>query len=422
MKFYSFFKVGGGFRAEDYDKLMYLTNDKWIKWDRKKPPTEFIELGGADGNYEAPDVWIKPTDSVVVGVKAASVGPSDSFKTNFTLRFPRFTTLKTDKDWQSALSIDGFMDLKAQVDAEIEKEMKVDSSRKQSSKRIKKELTIAGNDDKVKAPYGGPETKVFDGLNFCVLSEMIHPTRKPKAQIEQIIKTNGGNIFQSPTAKDNMLCIGDKKVIKVASLIKTGNTNVVKPAWVLDAVEQAEIDGPGRERLLVPFEPNHMFHTTPQAMEAIAENVDVYGDSYARDSSPQELRNVLDDMIPVKNTSFSPTEFLSELEEHGRGLGEMRGSIFRGCVAYFPGGAESDMETRMAKIRFLFASGVAVEELNEEVTHVVIVDENRDAVQSLRKQVSEMGKKVPRVVGWAWLEDSWKEETRLDEERYAVVV
>jgi DNA ligase-4 len=69
MKFYSFFKVGGGFRAEDYDKVMYLTADKWIDWDRKNPPNEYIELGGPDGQYERPDVWIKPSDSVVMEVR-----------------------------------------------------------------------------------------------------------------------------------------------------------------------------------------------------------------------------------------------------------------------------------------------------------------------------------------------------------------
>jgi DNA ligase 4 len=423
MKFYSFCKVGGGFRAEDYEKIMYLTADKWVEWDRKNPPTEYIELGGPDGQLERPDVWIKPVDSVVVEIKAASVGASDSFKTKFTLRFPRFKGIRTDKDWESALSIDDFIDLKARAEADKEKEMKVDSSRKRVTKRLKKELAIAGNEGKVKTPYGGPQTKVFEGLHFCVLSEMLHPTRKSKAEIEQIIKSNGGEIFQSPTAREDMLCIGDKKVIKVASLIKSGHTNVIKPSWILDAVEQAEIDGPTRQRFLVPFEPNHMFYMTPDAREVIEENVDVYGDSYARDVKPLELENVLDDMIPVKNSSFSPTAFLAELEERGKGLGEMRGSLFRGCVAYFAldGDIDADLETRIAKMRFAFGTGDVADELTDDVTHVVMTDETKDAVRSVRERISARGK-VPRVVSWAWLEDSWNEGTRLDEERFAVIV
>jgi DNA ligase-4 len=35
MKFYSFFKVGGGFRSEDYDKILHLTAGKWVDWNAK---------------------------------------------------------------------------------------------------------------------------------------------------------------------------------------------------------------------------------------------------------------------------------------------------------------------------------------------------------------------------------------------------
>jgi DNA ligase-4 len=422
MKFYSFCKVGGGFRAEDYEKLLYLTTDKWIEWDRKHPPTEFIELAGSDGQHERPDLWIKPSDSVVVGIKAASVGPSDSFKTNFTLRFPRFKALRTDKDWQTALSIDEFIRLKSELEDAHEKRMEVDRSRKMSRKRTKRDLTIAGDGGKVRTPYAGPETDVFKGLKFCVLSEMIHPSRKTKAEIEQIIKSNGGSIFQSPTAKDDILCIGDKKVVKVASLIKSGRTNVIKPSWVLDAVEQAKIDGPGRDRYLVPFEPNHMFHATSEASHEVVENVDVYGDSYARDVSPKELKRVLDDMVPVKNSTFSATNFLTELEERGNGLGEMSGSIFRGCVAYFFGDVERDVDSRLARLRYMLASGAISDELDADTTHVVVLDDNRESVRALRKRISERGGKIPRVVSLTWLQDSWKEGTLLDEERFTVVV
>src|SRR4030081_3151861 len=77
MKCYSFFKVGGGFKAEDYANIRHHTEGKWIDWDPKKPPAEFIELAGGDAQLERPDVWTNPCDSVVVCVKAASVGTSD---------------------------------------------------------------------------------------------------------------------------------------------------------------------------------------------------------------------------------------------------------------------------------------------------------------------------------------------------------
>jgi DNA ligase-4 len=171
MKCYSFCKVGGGFTAADYANVRHHTDGKWIDWDSQRPPTEFVELAGGDAQHERPDVWIKPYDSIVICVKAASVAPSDQFRTGLTLRFPRFKRLRTDKNWKSALSIQEFMDLKSNVEQEQKnKEFKVDNVRKKKrvKKSVKRPLAVAGYDEGVSTTeYLGPAGKVFDGLNFC---------------------------------------------------------------------------------------------------------------------------------------------------------------------------------------------------------------------------------------------------------------
>jgi DNA ligase-4 len=426
MKCISFFKVGGGFRAQDYRNIDEKTSGKWIKWDRAHPPTDFITLGGGDKQYERPDVWIKPNDSVVLEVKAASVGGSDQFGFLYTLRFPRFKRLRDDKTWDAALSVDEFIQLKTRVEAESkEKKFEVDTRRK-GSKKLKKEKVIAGNDTKVKTPYAGPNTKVFEGLDFCVLSEMLSPQKKSKAEIEQIIKSNGGAIFQSPTAKEGIVCIGDKKVVKVASLIKSRQTNIVKACWVLDALKQAEIDGPQRQRLLVPWEPKHMYHMLDLMRAQVEGNVDEYGDSYTRDISVEDLKKIMGDMIHPKNSAFNSNEFLSELEEHGNGLGELRASMFRRCVVRFVSNEESEdpgsnVDLLIAKTQFLFTGGrVSEGDEDQELTHYVVVDENPKAVKSLREKMSRRTGRVARIVGLRWLLDSWHEKTLLDEETYAI--
>jgi len=422
MKCISFFKVGGGFRAQDYRNIDEKTSGKWTKWDRAHPPTEFITLGGGDKQYERPDVWIKPNDSVVLEVKAASVGASDQFGFQYTLRFPRFKRLRDDKSWDAALSVDEFIELKLRVEAESkDKEFKVDTRRK-GTKRLKKEVIIAGNDTRVKTRYAGPKTAVFEGLNFCVLSEMLVPQKKSKAEIEQIIKSNGGAIFQTPTAKEDMICIGDKRVVKVASLIKSGQTNIIKPCWVLDAMKQAEIDGAQRQRLLVPWEPKHMYHMLDEMRQQVESNVDEYGDSYARDVSVEDLKKIMDDMIHPKNYAFDANEFLAQLEEHGKGLGEVPASMFRRCVVRFVSDeAAPNVDLLIAKSQFQFAGGRIVEDdEDQDVTHYVILGEDRDVVKSLRKQMSRRNGRVPRIVTLKWLLDSWDEKTVLDEESYAV--
>lgn len=170
MKCYSFCKVGGGFTAADYANIRHHTDGKWKEWDPKRPPTEFIELAGGDAQYERPDMWIKPEDSVVICVKAASVSVSDQFRIGLTLRFPRFKKLRMDKDWKSALSVQEFLDLKSNVEQEQkEKQFRVDDSRRKRVKRTtKKPLTVAGYEGETNLEYLGPSGHVFDGLNFCM--------------------------------------------------------------------------------------------------------------------------------------------------------------------------------------------------------------------------------------------------------------
>ena len=169
MKFYSFFKVGGGFTAADYAELRHRTDGKWKKWDSRHPPTEYIALGGDQLQFERPDEWILPSDSVVVEVKAASVAVTDQFKLGFTLRFPRFKKLRTDRTWETALSISDFITLKGNAERMgKEKEFKIDDGRRKRQRVArKKPLTVAGAEVLLNVPLGGKATNVLEGLSLC---------------------------------------------------------------------------------------------------------------------------------------------------------------------------------------------------------------------------------------------------------------
>lgn len=420
MQCHSFFKVGGGLRQGDLAKIRHITEGKWRDWDKNNPPTDFIKLGGGDRQYERPDQWIKPCDSFVLEVKAASLGTSEQFATGFTLRFPRMKRLREDKNWDEALSIYEFAQLKEKVEAEEQsKGFTVDSKRK-TAKRLKKELVIAGNDTKIRTPYAGPRTELFEGLNFCVMSEMLRP-KKTKAAIEQIIKSNGGNIFASANAQDDIFCIADKRTIPVDSRIKLGNS-IIKPSWVFDTIAQAERDGPERSKFFIPFEPIHMFYISDKAEDATRANVDQYGDSYARDVTPQELKRIMDDMIHPKDCEFSPTQFLTELEERGKGLGELPSEIFRRCVVRFiSAGGNNDTDLLIVKNQFLFGSGkVAEVDDDPRITHFVLTKRDAEVAKTLRQIMARRGGKVARIVDIKWVTESWQEKTLLDEESYVV--
>ncbi|KAG9243105.1 hypothetical protein BJ878DRAFT_568736 [Calycina marina] len=433
-KFYSFFKVGGGFRREDYEHIRHITDGKWRDWDPKRPPTKYIGLGGGpNGRAEVPDQWIRPSDSFVVEAKAASVVVSESFATRTTLRFPRFRKVRSDKGWQDALSKEEFRALKERVESESKpsKEMTIDSKRIMT-KRIKLKPTVAGAEIKVKTPYAGPHTKNFEGIFFFVMTDMGPPQKKSKAELEQIVKSNGGSITQNATSNPHTVCVADKQLVKVKSLIKSGQKNIVKPAWILDAIKQAETDGPDRERLIIQPEPQHMLHTLSGEQESVDGAIDMYNDSYARDVTVGELKKIFDEMALIKDHieedgGFSATTFMSDLEHRGRRVCELPGSLFRGTLAYFGPPGESlhteDIEHELAYHRYLFAGGkVTVHTEDRDITHVIILNNDRDSIEELRVNViGDWRTKTPRMVKLAWIQDTWKEGTRLDEERYVPV-
>lgn len=415
---FSFCKVGGGFSSEDYSQIRHHTEGKWKDWDAKRPPSEYIVLGGGDKHqYERPDVWIRPSDSVVVSVKAASAGASDQFAKGVTLRFPRFRSLRLDRSWDSALNFQEFVELRRHMEEKNrDKDMKMEA-RRRPTKRVRKDVVIAGQ-EAAPAEIDGPKTKVFKGLEFCVLTESTRP-KSSKTQLETLLKENGGKISQRAVADSTMLLIGDKKVVKVASLIKHGRADIIKPKWIVDCLAQRD------KNFLLPYEPEHLFHVTDDMRELAYQNIDQFGDSYARDATVDELRRVLKDMPKTEpvGKSFREDEFLAQLEKHGHGLGNLKGHLFRQQVVHLAlCGKPAPISALRLESWVNFGGGRVSDIADQSVTHVVILSSDekseRQGAADIRSIISSR-RPTPHVVLQKWLEDCWNESTLMAEERYA---
>ncbi|KAH7132592.1 DNA ligase 4 [Dendryphion nanum] len=419
-KVYSFFKVGGGFSRDDYAAIRGRTEGKWKNWEARRPPPT-IELGGHldDRQHERPDQWIRPSESVVLECKAASVETSDRFRMNITLRFPRFKRLRTDKKWTDALSISEFMELKDTVEQahdEKEKEFKIEQSRRKKARTTKKPLVVAGNDT-ITIPYAGPSSKLFEGLSFYILTEQVHPDKMSKGDIEAIVKANGGRIVQRDSIDQNLIVVADKRLVKVSSLEKRETHNIIKPIWIHDCVRQASLDINAPPYML-PFEPNrHLFYLLDTDLEAFEGHVDNNGDSYTRDiTDTEELRNIFSHM-PTKfeSTSFQGSDFLNQLEDHGNSLSELRNHMFNKTKVFFEDGEEVGwhMKTTLAKNYIKFGGGT-VADTKVGATHLVVSEGKH-----LDHTASTAGvANLARVVGVGWVERCWDEGTRVDEERF----
>lgn len=456
MKCYSFCKVGGGFTASDFARIRKMTEGKWIDWDRKSPPNHLIVLGGEKKKVERPDQWIKPENSVVLELKATSFIVSDLFAVGFTLRFPRFKKLRDDKSWEDALSIYEALELKNRTEKKTKaSEFNVDRKKKKAAvQKTKRELVILGNEEKIekKEAYTGPRTKVFEGLNFCILSEMLNPQKKTKAEIERLVKMNGGNIIQNPVIQENTICIGDKHVVGVASLIKNGEIDIIKPIWIIDALHHLEIDGSSQKQFLPPFEPRHLFHATEKTKKLIKNSVDIFGDSYTRDVSADEIKYIMANMtVSIHSKSTTDLFRLLGLENHERNvIRQAPGWIFLGFRARFvlfprndridhdhdsnyeTGDSDiNNLDLHLACSYFRFLGGqIATSDDDQKITHFISVGDsscNQSSMtskrQSRKKYISSLQQQrcsTCHVVTLNWLSDCWTQQKLLDEKDYAI--
>lgn len=433
MKCYSFFKVGGGFAASDYAGIRHHTDGKWKDWDTKKPPLEYVELAGGDRQHERPDVWIRPDESVVLSVKAAQVAVTDLFRVNFTLRFPRFKKLRMDKDWKSALSISDFIALKANVEEEQkEKKFIVDDARRKRARTTrKKELTVAGVGDGKTATSSFPNpdqivagtADLFAGLTFFVITDAAKPIKRTKLELQNLLSSHGARITQQQA--DGVICIGDLRVTRVASITKSASHSIIRPSWIMDSIAQAERDVVlDRSPSLLPFEPRHCFSTIDDDADLVADQVDVYGDSYACDiMSAQHMRELLA-AVPKVQDEDNTHQDQHALIKNELGLDESRTNMFHDLMIYFcrdDGKTEPPIGSALAVAANMihFGGGASVSEANlEGITHVVVVG----AVNEPKAIKSRfLGRpRLPRIVNVEWVHESWSAGTLLDEERFAV--
>ncbi|KAJ4392086.1 DNA ligase (ATP) [Gnomoniopsis smithogilvyi] len=422
---YSFFKVGGGLTAEDYSEVKHHTEGKWMPWNPKSA-SKVVELAGGDRYHERPDVWIHPKDSLVVEVKAASAEKTTSFMVGQTLRFPRFRRLRLDKSWENgALDMDGWEDLQSKADEELKtkKDMEIESKRRKT-KRQKTELSVAGDAD-YKAVVD-KVSKLFQGMSFYVPSGSANP-KKSKPELENLIREHSGIIVQQPArVRDgDVVALADRQTARTLPLMNFEGINIITPKWIFDAINS---------KYLLPYEKSHLFFATDDMVALAEQNTDKFGDSYCRDVDVEELRVIFDGMRedhrqPASDAvNFDTEAFYDQLEAHGHELPRSRGYVFRKCRIYIaPVEGMSDLTVARISGYIAFGNGQVAEDLDDEVTHVVIVSRGdevgeRKVAADIRKRVSKRKKlKIPRIVSERWVDDCWKEETRIGEEDYAPI-
>lgn len=431
IRFWSLCKVGSGFSLSDLHEVRHCTDGKWHDFDSKKGAPSFMVL--SEGNKkEIPDRWIHPKDSVVIEVKPSQVIDSTTFRTLRTVRFPRFKTIREDKSWESAMSLDEFRLYDVELGSRLqEQKIKKQSSKKRSaqSREESKKRTL-GSKNAVDLSTLSADSSLFSGEKFYVMTDSKKYQKVRKSELEIMIKKNSGSLTNSAENNNDsqrrLNLIADRETVNVSGILSKRDLDILRPIYILDCI---------RYEKLLPLEPRYLLHATLETERTANNHVDVYGDSYYRRVELEELKEILKkDKVQLDIDRGSMKELIFDLLDVKHQ--SIPGFLFPFDVFYFdkpqlaaangladPGNKvvsnefANDFEyvERIAK----FCGARVTEDLNDKDLTLILV-KDRARVSDIRSVVSKRQPPV-RVVDKAWIIKCWKEQTKIVEERYAVV-
>lgn len=299
--------VGNGLGLEQWRQVTESLNKHWQRPETLPPYMQF-------GNCR-PHCWIEPKDSIMLQVKATELNKSDAFRTEYTLRFPRITAIRSDKAWYDCCPLAEFQGL-------IEEESGT-SSVGRVQKLVKRHATVAD----VSVRRGGVKTRkitsrtefvledeivaldsVCKGLEFCILS-----TKRGQASIRElgnIIKRHEGVVVKNP-GPTTFMCVAGDLIAMVMGYAKTQLYDIVTVEWVVKMLGGGEV-----LQQLPPIKPFNMVAMKEETKMRFKSEFDSYGDSFVHDiQDNEELRSILDAMKTVECYDRLLERELIEFEE-----------------------------------------------------------------------------------------------------------
>ncbi|KAJ3156923.1 DNA ligase (ATP) [Geranomyces michiganensis] len=315
----SFCKFGSGYKWDQLESISRQSEGIWRKYDPKKCPSWFVH---PKNSKERPDMLVvSPDKAIVVQLKAFQIVTSDVYGAGWTLRFPTFSRIRTDKDMDSTLTMSG-----------LEQIIQDSAGRLQSKRKAAHSTTAAAAEADEKAAVGrrvrtaavkvaahhravdtSAVTKMddlFRGLEVSILPGAgvpatdaasvpleLRATCADRQAIWETVKRHGGTVVANASPKTTSMVIADRFTVMVSNLKNAGTYDVVKSRYILDCLVM---------KRLLPLAPRYMICTKDATREKFKETVDKYGDSYTDDirvSTLKELFALMDETALASSSS-----------------------------------------------------------------------------------------------------------------------
>ncbi|KAK3927158.1 DNA ligase 4 [Frankliniella fusca] len=395
--FYSVGRVGSGYSRDELAELLQKLSPYW------RPVKRGFMPDGLHWTKEKPDVWIEPQKSQILQVKATEIMQSNSYKTGYTLRFPRVEKVRYDKSWLDCCTTTEFEKLRLSNSGKLASRhvmaSDLDQAHHKKQPRTKISHTVAR--DYLAADLTGSDQRgsLFTGKEICVLSGN---DKMSKQEIEKCIYEQGGSVVQN-RGPETFCIIAGKEDFRLKNVLGIG-VNVVTVDWFLRVL---------CEKRLVEWTPRDLRAMSPKTCENMLEKYDRFCDSFHNPTNMETLQFSLDkvaeegcalNLLPSEMADLD-IELFSDLNKF---------AVFRCCVALFIPSKLGEFSCEISKALFQFYGGRRSEEISHDLTHIVINSNDTKNLMNFQN-VNRTRPQKFYIVSYQWVEACCEAGARLGE-------
>ncbi|XP_072379503.1 DNA ligase 4 [Diabrotica undecimpunctata] len=315
---------------------------------------------------DVPHYYIEPEYSVVFQIRASELTrDSKSFKTHYTLRFPRVLKIRDDKPVDECLNINEFMDLTQNNKAVIKlnkRNIELDEIIQSKVKRIKtKEIIMPTFYDTKKV------SDILEGYTILILDGR-DDFEKEKA--ESLVKRAGGTVGYFVNEKTDIV-LASQRTQNVINLIKSRpRYDIINLTWLERLIKDGNLLG---------YEHDDVFYIGWSYKNRLADEVDKYGDSFTEETTVEKLKNTFQ-IINDMGDSFLTN---GTIKMEGRKYLDQYHAYFDKFLE--PTNTHSNIiyDCFLDEIEFKYCGGKVFETVTEDVNVIIFNGDNE------RKQILE---------------------------------
>ena len=459
--FRSFCRVGSGYSNKELFNLLQRLQPYFCPWSKDKTQQQKIFDAGIRYKKEpTPDVWIHPTNSIVLQIKAAEIVSSELYSAGFTLRFPRVINVRDDKSWSDCTSMQEVISLNNETGGKLAKRLKIElngveltevadidggsfnpdvqstniyhrKGRKERSPPKRKKLDIPSSYRTTDITNVVATSCALDGKVI-----VIEPTSNPKykdlkIKLEQIVVKHGGTVEQNVAAGRTYCYIETAGTARAKYVINSGLYDVVCSQWLIDCDTKFRFFGPA-----------DMIFTTNETGQSFRDSglFDDFGDSYVERLTKASLQFALRNSTKktcsendTKRKGLRIHEKIAEVENEYFPSNWKYG-LFRKIVVYIDKYREighkhteipdyNPLNLSELKVQFYGGTSVVDDILDIDkrsiITHVLTSLEDQSRISKIKRirRSLPQGKKF-RIIKDTWVHDCLNEERVVGETEY----